>query len=39
VFVDNVMTNVDAARELGWTAVHHVETAGTIAEVTRILGR
>jgi len=39
VFVDNVMTNVDAARELGWTAVHHVETAETIAEVTRILGR
>ncbi|HEU5044134.1 MAG TPA: HAD family phosphatase [Nocardioidaceae bacterium] len=39
VFVDDVLTNVEAARELGWTAVHHVDTAETIAEVTRILGR
>ncbi|HET7356590.1 MAG TPA: HAD family phosphatase [Nocardioidaceae bacterium] len=39
VFVDNVMTNVAAARELGWAAVHHRDTAETIVEVTRILAR
>jgi len=37
VFVDDVMANVEAARELGWTAVHHRDTEQTIAEVSRIL--
>ena len=39
VFVDNVTTYVEAARKVGWTAVHHRSTAQTIAEVTRLLGR
>lgn len=39
VFVDDAVANVEAARELGWTAVHHRDTEQTIAEVSRILGR
>lgn len=39
VFVDNVTTYVEAAREVGWTAVHHRSTAQTIADVSRILDR
>lgn len=38
VFVDDAPTNVEAARQLGWTAVHHRDATQTIAEVTRILG-
>ena len=37
VFVDDALANVEAARELGWTAVHHRDTEQTIAEVSRIL--
>jgi len=37
VFVDDALANVEAARELGWTAVHHRDTEQTIAEVSRLL--
>jgi putative hydrolase of the HAD superfamily len=39
VFVDDAPANVEAARELGWTAVHHRDTEQTIAEVSRLLAR
>ena len=38
VFIDDVARNVEAARELGWAAVHHRETAETIRLVRSLLG-
>jgi putative hydrolase of the HAD superfamily len=37
VFIDDVERNVAAARNLGWTAVHHRDTADTIRAVRAIL--
>ena len=38
VFVDDLPFNLDAAVELGMTAVHHVTSEQTIAELERLLG-
>jgi epoxide hydrolase-like predicted phosphatase len=37
VFLDDVLVNVVAARDAGWHAVLHVETARSIAELERLL--
>lgn len=37
LFLDDVEANVDAARAAGWHAVHHVDTAASIAEMERII--
>ncbi len=39
VFIDDVIQHVEAARLLGWTAVHHRDTDETIAAVTALLQR
>ncbi len=39
VFLDDKVGHVKAARELGWHAVHHIETAASIVEIERPLGR
>jgi putative hydrolase of the HAD superfamily len=39
VFIDDVARNVEAARERGWTAVHHRDTVQTLREVRAILER
>jgi len=37
VFLDDVTTNVEAARSAGWHAVRHESTPGSIAELERII--
>lgn len=37
LFVDDTLPNIDAARELGWLAVHHVDNATTIPEIRSLL--
>ena len=37
VFIDDAAPNVEAARRLGWSAVHHRDTAETIELVTELL--
>ena len=37
VFVDNVQANIDAARELGISAVLHVDNSTTMAAVEALL--
>jgi epoxide hydrolase-like predicted phosphatase len=38
VFVDDIAVNVRAAAEVGMCAVHHVETATTLAELEAVFG-
>jgi putative hydrolase of the HAD superfamily len=38
VFVDDLPFNLEPARELGMTVVHHTDAATTIAELRRLLG-
>jgi epoxide hydrolase-like predicted phosphatase len=38
VFVDDLRTNLRAARELGMAVVHHTDTDQTIAQLTELLG-
>jgi putative hydrolase of the HAD superfamily len=38
VFVDDLPSNLDPARELGMATVHHVRSEQTIAELERLLG-
>jgi putative hydrolase of the HAD superfamily len=38
VFIDDIEGNITAARDLGFTAVHHTEPAVTRAELARLLG-
>ncbi len=33
LFIDDTIVNIDAARELGWLAVHHVDNATSIPEI------
>jgi putative hydrolase of the HAD superfamily len=37
VFVDDLVENIDAARELGFAVVHHHDTGATIAALDRLL--
>lgn len=37
VFIDDIEYNIDAARAIGFLAVHHRESASTIAELTGLL--
>lgn len=39
VFVDDLPHNVEAARDLGMAAIHHTDSAATIAELERLFGR
>ena len=38
VFVDDLHFNLDPARDLGMAAIHHTDTATTVAELERLLG-
>ena len=38
VFVDDLVFNLDPARELGMAAVHHTSAATTLAELERLVG-
>ncbi len=38
LFIDDTLVNCDAARELGWLAVHHVDNATSIPEIRSHLG-
>ncbi len=37
MFLDDATANVEAARAVGWHAVHHESTPGSIAELERII--
>jgi HAD superfamily hydrolase (TIGR01549 family) len=37
VFLDDATVNVEAAREAGWHAVHHVDTAASIRELEAVI--
>lgn len=36
VFIDDARENIEAARERGWTAIHHTEPAGTVAALREL---
>ena len=38
VYVDDLVFNLDPARELGMAPVHHTEASKTVAEIERLLG-
>ena len=38
VFVDDLVFNLDPARELGMAVVHHTSAAATLAELDRLVG-
>ncbi len=38
VFVDDLAANLEPARDLGMTVVHHTDPAHTVAELTRLFG-
>ena len=38
LFVDDTLVNCEAARELGWLAVHHTDNAASIPEIRSHLG-
>ena len=37
VFLDDVVTNIDAARRAGWHAVLHVDTATSIRDLEAVI--
>ncbi len=37
IFVDDMVMNLDAAREVGMTVVHHTDAARTVAELERLI--
>lgn len=36
VFVDDILTNIEAARALGWGGVHHLANEKTLEELTKL---
>jgi putative hydrolase of the HAD superfamily len=38
IFVDDMVMNLDAAREVGMTVLHHTDAARTVAQLERLIG-